>query len=263
MNDLSVLIVEDDYKTKENFYRLKEKYIKKNIKIINITSSSYTALETISKSFPEAIILDLELHDGSGSGFDVLQGLKNLKYKPFILVTTNNTSAITQKWVRDLGADLILSKYEKDYSETKPLDLLVSLRNTIISDVSLPTYEYESPEEIDRKNKLIEKKLTQELNAIHIPIKSVGYRHLSEAIRLKILTPEYSLEELKKIIATSKGKTPDSVVASMQVAIDKTWKSSDPEDLLINYSASFNVDRGAPTVSEFISYYADKIKIDV
>ena len=71
--------------------------------------------------FPDAIILDLELHEGGGNGLFFLSKLHDLGLEklPYILITTQNTSNVTLEAARQLGADFIITKYERDYSAQK------------------------------------------------------------------------------------------------------------------------------------------------
>ena len=107
---LMVLLVEDDIQACE---AIVDCCLSSNdITLTNVTNNSVKAIEMIQSYLPDAIILDLELHHGSGNGFQVLQGLKglHLDHKPYILVTTNNTSAI-MKTLDELRDSRIL--YEK------------------------------------------------------------------------------------------------------------------------------------------------------
>ena len=49
----------------------------------------------------------------------------------------------------------------------------------------------------------------------------------------------------------------------MQNAINRTWYTSDTEDLLKYYTARIRSDKGVPTLMEFISYYANKIRTEL
>ena len=49
----------------------------------------------------------------------------------------------------------------------------------------------------------------------------------------------------------------------MQNAIKQAWTTNDVEDLLQFYTARIRPDRGAPTLMEFVCYYANKIKNDI
>lgn len=47
---------------------------------------------------------------------------------------------------------------------------------------------------------------------------------------------------------------------AMQNSINRAWSTSDIQDLLDNYTAKIKSDKGVPTVTEFIYFYAQKIK---
>ena len=46
----------------------------------------------------------------------------------------------------------------------------------------------------------------------------------------------------------------------MQNAINRTWTTSDLETLTQAYTGKISSSKGSPTVTEFIFYYANKIK---
>ena len=48
----------------------------------------------------------------------------------------------------------------------------------------------------------------------------------------------------------------------MQNAINRAWKTTDIDDLLRYYEARINSERGVPTSTEFIYYYANKIRAE-
>ena len=56
------------------------------------------------------------------------------------------------------------------------------------------------------------------------------------------------------------GKTDSSVERAMQNAINRAWRNSDIDELLTHYKAKISSDKGVPTLTEFIHYYANKIK---
>ena len=45
----------------------------------------------------------------------------------------------------------------------------------------------------------------------------------------------------------------------MQNAIKSAWRTNDIDDLLTYYTAKINPNRGVPTLTEFIYYYANQI----
>lgn len=46
----------------------------------------------------------------------------------------------------------------------------------------------------------------------------------------------------------------------MQNAIAKTWRTAPIDDLLKFYTAKINSEKGVPTITEFVYYYANKLK---
>ncbi|MCL2860089.1 MAG: hypothetical protein FWF46_05950 [Oscillospiraceae bacterium] len=69
MNTLSVLLVEDDKDTCKLF----EDYMKTrtDVTLVGITNSSFEALEYTKKLLPNAVILDLDLHERRWLWFQV------------------------------------------------------------------------------------------------------------------------------------------------------------------------------------------------
>ena len=116
MDKSTILLVEDDQAACRDFIDYIEEL--EDISLIGVTNNSSKAIEYIKDCLPDAVILDLELHHGTGNGLLILKELKQLlpaKY-PYVLVTTNNTSYLTFETARQLGADFIMSKHQVDYS---------------------------------------------------------------------------------------------------------------------------------------------------
>lgn len=87
MDTLTIMLVEDDPVTVQAFVQYADTL--EDIEIVCTCSSAAEAIAAISDYLPHAVILDLELQHGAGSGLDVLHGIKNaqLSIKPFILIT--------------------------------------------------------------------------------------------------------------------------------------------------------------------------------
>ena len=254
---LSVLIVEDDPKACNEFINLIDGM--EDMTIIGITNNALKAVEEIRYKLPDAVILDLELHQGSGSGLDVLQELKNSipAVMPYILVTTNNSSSITYELARNLGADYILSKHQDNYSEKYAVNLLKILAPAIKSRSKYAPdgkAQNEAPEYYEKR---LTQRVIKELNLIGINPKAKGYQYLIKAI---IFTIKGAQGSISPLVAKEMGKTELSVERAMQNAINRAWATSDINDLLENYTAKINPARGKPTLTEFICYYATKIK---
>lgn len=254
--ELTVLLIEDDKFACEEI----RNYIDQldDMRLLGITDDSNKALDMVKYCVPDAIILDLELHEGGGNGLFFLSKLHDLALEklPYILITTQNTSNVTLEAARQLGADFIITKYERDYSAQKPVELLRMMRNAIQKhsspDTTVPTL---TPAEQNRKLTI---RIHRELDAVGISPKAIGYEYLTEAI---IIATKEAVPILPKLIADNHhGKTPASIERAMQNAINKAWSNGNPEDLARNYTAVINYERGVPTLTEFIYHYANKFR---
>lgn len=257
MNMLSVLLVEDDPITCNEFINYLEE--EEEISLIGVTDDSNKAIDYVKDFLPDAIILDLELHKGSGNGLSVLQGLKylDLYIPPYVLITTNNSSQITYDSVRYFGADFIMSKHQTDYSAKNVIDFLKIMKPTLFSRKQQSAATSSPTESPAVKSKRIIHRINTELNYVGINPNAIGYQYLVDAIYLVIKQP---LHNLCNIISEKYGKTEASVERAMQNAINKAWRSTDIDDLLKYYKARINSEKGVPTLTEFIYYYANKIK---
>lgn len=96
-----------------------------------------------------------------------------------------------------------------------------------------------------------------ELDAVGISPKAIGYQYLSDAV---LLIMQGHPHNICSTLAKQYKKTDSSVERAMQNAINKAWRTTDIDDLLKHYTARINSDKGVPTLTEFIHYYANKIK---
>lgn len=255
MDELRVLLVEDDTQICISFTEYADQI--DDISIVSVTNNAQKALTDIQDFLPDAIILDLELHLGGGNGLEVLYGLKNMDIHPYILVTTNNSSNVTYNCARQLGADFIMSKHQKDYSEKNALDFLRMMKSVIKNKPSTLSSTLNANEAPELHKKRITRRIISELNLIGINPKAVGYQYLIDAIHIVIKKPT---QNLCTIIAQNYNKTESSVERAMQNAINRAWKQTDIDELFQHYTARIHSDRGTPTITEFLYYYANKIK---
>lgn len=257
MNDkLVVLLIEDDLSACEAI----QNYINSihDVTLVGVSNNSEKALVLTKAHLPDVVILDLELHQGGGNGLLYLSALNKLSLpkRPFILVTTNNTSEVTLAYARQLGADFIMTKYNSDYSAKSVIDFLRSMKSVIASHTS--NFNVPMPNMTPaQKEKLLEQRIQRELDLLGISPKVKGYRYLIEAIQFNIDTPS---ESISRHLADKYKKSTASVERAMQNAISNAWATSDPEELAVHYRARIRAEKGMPTLMEFISYYAREIK---
>ncbi|MBQ4057669.1 MAG: response regulator [Lachnospiraceae bacterium] len=254
---LNILLVEDDTETCARFAEYAD--MSPNISIVGVTNNSFRASELVSEMHPDAIILDLELNQGQGSGLQFLQDLKaaDIPFKPYILVTTNNTSNTTYDYARQYGADFIMSKHKNDYSERNAIDFLEMMKEIIQNNISRQHSSYETTESPAQYEKRLKKRISMEIDKVGISPKANGYRYLIDAIYLVIngTTSNVCVE-----IGQKHSKTTASVERAIQNAINRAWKAEDIEVLLSNYTAKIRSEKGVPTLTEFVFFYANKIK---
>ena len=257
---MNILLIEDD---KTACYEL-SKYIEKfdNLKLIGITKNASEGVSMVCSMLPDVVILDIELHSGTGNGIMFLTMLNTNRppRRPYILITTNNSSAITYETARSLGADFIMAKSKSDYSAQYVIEFLRMMQHTILN--SRSSFVKELPEEdLFEKNKpSFIRRINRELDLIGISPKNIGYRYLSDAILLIMQDPSANVY---RQLAEDYKKSDPSIERAMQNAINRAWRISSIEDLLSHYTAKIHSEKGVPTTLEFVYYYANKIKSDI
>lgn len=254
---LNIIVIDGDVNTSKHYREYTDTI--KELYLIAVTNNSYHALDLVEKYTPDAIVLDLELNQGTGNGLTFLMELNalSLPFKPFILVTTNNSSTVTYDCARQYGADFIMSKHQEDYSEQNVLEFLKMMRDSIHKNIRKQQPQYSTYEVVTQKEQRITRIINMELNNIGINPKVIGYKYLTDAVQLVI---NGQTKNLCGIIGQKYSKTDSSVERAMQNAINSAWRSSNMEDQLKYYTARIHSERGVPTMTEFIYYYANKIK---
>jgi len=103
---VNILLVEDDMRD----CKIIKEYAdtRDDVKLVKIANSSKEAIKDIKTYVPDAIILDIELNNGEGSGLQVLEQIKelDLDIKPVIVITTNISSKTVYAYAHSNGADL-------------------------------------------------------------------------------------------------------------------------------------------------------------
>jgi len=232
-----------------------------DVRLIGVTNNAYSALELVRDNIPDVIILDIELHKGSGNGVTFLASLreKHPNLTPYTLVTTNNVSQITHHQVRELGADFVMLKTQEDYSAKVVIDYIRALRVTLHKIQKQKRERGELPEiPPEERAKRLRLRISAEVDKIGLSPKMRGRTYLVEAIMMKI----DDQQNIIKTIAKKNEKTDASVERAMQNAINKAWSIMNTEDLENLYTARINPEKGVPTLSEFIWHYTNKLKTE-
>lgn len=255
---ITILIVEDD---------LNECAIYKNIvknrddvKIVAITNSSSKAIEEVSIHKPDAIILDLELTDGEGSGFDFIEAMKDEpKDKlPKIVVTTNVHSNTVYDYCHSKGIDFIFYKRQKNYSHENVINTILLLKNYEVTNkiVNIDSND-------NKLEETILNKINKELDLIGVGTHLHGRKYLCDAIYFIFRSGDNSKISIVQNLVAKYKKSSSTISRAMQNAILHAWRITPIEDLSRYYTARVNYETGVPTPTEFIYYYVDKIKKEI
>lgn len=257
---MTILLIEDDEFECKRF----ELYVQTldNVKIIGTTNSSDEGLEYFKTYLPEAIVLDIELHKGQGSGLEFIDKVKKYmqEFKPIIVVTTNASSSILYDKLHEEGVDLIFYKKQIDYSPKLIISSLISLRKTLhkFKNVDKGLEEFiETQADYEAK---ISKRIDAELNLIGIGSHLKGRKYIHDAIMYLIKEKDNGEgETVFNHLANMYKKSSSSISRVMQTAINNAWRNSAPEDLEMYYTTKINYNTGVPTPTELIYYYKNKI----
>lgn len=256
---ITILLVEDD---KEDC-RLMKNYIntRDDVKLIGIADSSEIAIEYVKTHVPDAIILDLELNSGSGSGLEVLEQINNsiTSIRPIIIITTNISSKTVYAYAHENGADLIFHKLKNDYSAELVIKNILLLSKTATLKNPINKLESENAETINDYRNRISERINRELDLIGISSHLVGRKYIHDSI-LYILENQNEKENVFLHLAKTYQKGNSTIGRSIQTAIEHAWRKSSIEDLQKYYTTAVNYNTGVPTPTELIYYYVDKIK---
>lgn len=252
MNMFNILLVEDDTESCRNCIQEIHKF--EELYLVNTTNCSHQAIEDIKNYSPDAIILDLELSNGSGSGIDVLKYIQTCNSRPYVMVVTNNPSMATHNIVRALGADFIMYKQQENFSELQVISFLYDLMEIIKKQKNVSRAKDKLPSASD--NQKILDAICTELTLIGISTKHKGFNYLKDAIYIAIVS---SQDNIATQLAKKYKKTEISIIRAMRYAIEFTWNNQDIDRLETHYKGSVTSDKGCPTITEFISYYSQSI----
>lgn len=256
---MPVLLIEDNEYEVENFKNYLNQ--RNDVNLIKTTALSYEGIEFTKAYMPEGIILDLELHNGEGSGLNFLEEIAKLKldFKPLIVVTTNVSSEIIYNRIRELGVDFIFYKKQKDYNPEIVINSMISLRPILYTNKESINTTKDTTETAMEREQRIKDKINNELDLIGIANHLKGRDYLFDAIYY-LLTNDEDGDSVFYYLANKYKIGNSSVSRAMQTAINHAWRMSPVEDLLVHYKARINIETGVPSPTEFVYYYKEKIK---
>jgi DNA-binding NarL/FixJ family response regulator len=257
---MPLLLVEDEV---ADCIKFKDCANRRNdIIFIGMTDSSEDAMRLLKTRLPEGVILDLQLLKGKGSGLQFLRQLKeaDIAFRPAVVVTTSNQSPLVYDQIEKMGVDWIFCKKQSDYSPDFVIDTLLELRESLHTvqrnGTSVDRQSIESPEE---RRVRISQRIDTELDLVGVRVRLKGRVYIHDAIYLHIESDGKTVPIVEQVAIKHK-VTYATITRVMQTAIDNAWDNSSTEDLKKYYTAQVSPKTGSPTASDFIYYYADKIR---
>lgn len=257
---MTLLLIEDSI----NECIVFENYVKQrnDVKFVAITNSDIEGLELIKKYSPDAIILDIELHKGSGNAtsFNLIETLHKMKFKtkPKIIVTTVVTSNTVYDYLHEKGVDLIFYKKHKNYSVENVINTLLLLNDYSEETTTSATIELDNSAELEEK---ISQMINNELDLIGVGLHLQGRKYLHDAIYFVVTQSDKDerITVIQHLISKYK-RSSSTISRAMQNAILHAWRRSSLEDLEKYYTARINYETGVPTPTEFVYYYAERVR---
>jgi DNA-binding NarL/FixJ family response regulator len=253
---MTLLLIEDDVGERNSFTDYANN--RTDITFIGMTDSSDVGVQLVKEHRPEGVILDLFLHDGKGSGLQFLTDLMEeyLEPRPIIVVTTHIPPNLVYTQALNAGVDFIHFKGQSDYSSEMVINTLLFLRK------SMPTIRrtdqpLETSEERDSR---IANIIDTELNLIGIRKRYKGYTYLRNAIFLHLTKSKANSKSVLVQIAEQNDLIYSTVFRSIETAIKNAWNNSCIDDLQKHYNARVIAGTGIPSPTDFVHYYADKIR---
>ena len=255
---LTILIVEDDLNECEIYKNIVKN--RENVKIVSITNSSSKAVEEFEIHNPDAVILDLELTDGEGSGFDFIEAMKEypIDKRPKIIVTTNVHSNTVYDYCHNNHIDFVFYKRQKNYSRENVINTLLLLKSYEANN-KVVAVEAED----NKLEETIYNKINKELDLIGIGTHLHGRKYLCDAIYFIINSGDNSKVSIVQHLVGKYKKSSSTISRAMQNAILHAWRITPIEDLTKYYKARVNYETGVPTPTEFVYYYADKVRKEI
>jgi DNA-binding NarL/FixJ family response regulator len=255
--DLKILLIEDDTTECRNIVRAVD--ITEGIRLVGVTNSTDKAAESVKNGVPDAIILSLELRAAGGESYAFMKQLTDMKLEafPYILVTANGSSPAAHAEARDMGADFIMCRQQEGYSAESVIEFLSSMKSVILGKKKISGTDTLSPEDKEEIKQRLLKRIHTEFDLVGVSPKVVGRKYLVDGILRIMEQPE---PNFSRKIAAHFGKSVPSVERAMQTAITGAWKCNPAQELARHYTARINPDKGTPTVTEFIYFYAAKVK---
>ncbi len=263
---MKLLLIEDDVSACRSFMECANS--RTDLVFVGMTGRSDEGLELVKNKLPEAVILDMELNWGAGSGLEFLDKFIKMDFsiRPVVVVTTRNRSEMIQEQLHDAyGVDWIFCKLQEGYSPDMVISHLLKFRPYIHKrrgkGRTLEMQTLETPEELNNR---LTQRINAELNAFGLSVKLKGRQVAEEAIALVLSRDRGDSDSVFHDLARKHKTHYNNIIRNLQTVINDAWDNHDDMEALLKvYTAPVRKDTGTPSPTEFVYYYADKIRKDM
>jgi two-component system response regulator (stage 0 sporulation protein A) len=261
---MKIVLIEDDVAACRDFADYAR--TRTDIDFVGMTGKSAEGLELVKNKLPEAVILDLELNMGAGSGYDFLEDFYKTEFsiRPIVVITTRTRNdAIHTQLHAKFDINWIFYKLQQGYCPEMVIRHLLRFREFYYLQGSggAAITTLETPEE--QKCRIMSR-IKAEMDAFGISMRLKGRKYIEEAVYMLVGKKNQDSETLLQDVAKEQKNSYDNTLRAIQTAINDAWKNADDIDELLKlYTAPVRKDKGTPTPTEFIYYYADKIHRDL
>ncbi|WP_055340261.1 sporulation transcription factor Spo0A [Paraclostridium sordellii] len=265
MNEKIKIVLADDNR---DFCQVLREYLSNedDIEILGIAKDGIEALDLVSRTQPDVLVLDVIMPHLDGLGvIEKLNSMNLAKMPKIIVLSAVGQDKITQSAI-NLGAD---------YYIVKPFDFvifinrirgLVSNKNTVVESKSRGSMDIKMTKTDFVKNVgNIETEITNIIHEIGVPAHIKGYLYLREAIKMVIDNVELLgavTKELYPSIAKKFNTTPSRVERAIRHAIEVAWSRGKVDTINQLFGYTVHNTKGKPTNSEFIAMIADKLRLE-
>lgn len=252
-----VMVVEDEAEVLEEYRALIGK--RSMLQLVAETDNQDEALQLLENIPVDALILDLELPQGSG--ILLLEQLQRMQIeKPFIAVVTNVVSKVIYDTIRKMGVDYICAKGDPNFSLDVPLSIIEisapyrktrEQANAIVKNLNTRT-----------KMEAYRKSIKFELYRMGFPTKILGTSYCMEGMLYLAMSEQTEISMTKEVypyIASKYKTNAKNVERGMRNAIEKVWTEQDVEKLRELYPYAWNLKTGRPTNTEFLHNMVQKL----
>lgn len=254
--DVRVMIV-DEKEALDEYRRLMDRH--RMLCLVAESSDEEEALKMLLEIPVDALILDLEIQNGSGILLLEKLQMQNIE-KPFVEVVTNVVSRQMYEPLRKMGADYICSKSAIHNMLDIPLSIL---------EICAPYRKKCAPGAVMLREEkevymagIYRHRIQRRLKELGFSFRLRGTAYLEEGILYMAVSGQTDISATKELypyIAEKFDTNAGNVERNIRVAIEKVWTLNELEQIRRFYDEDWGVKSGRPTNIKFMRYIARKV----